>query len=331
MVTLLEAQAFGHAAGSSHGKSRITRSSYHDERYVRLAAQAHAHGWPLLERELGTSLLHRTPGVFFGPDRGLFHDYVHATLSSGASVERISVAAARARFPLLAFADTDTVLLDHTAGLLAAEATLRGLRHWCRERGVDLRERTPVLSIHSEDASIRVRTIHGDLHAPRLVLACGAWLPQLLPTLPLALSVIEQQVGYFDVAAAAADKQVGTFPVWARIGADASDFRYGLPEFERPGLKCAQHVTTGPSIHPSVRRGAIDHAALLKLARSTFAAPVRGIEGDEACLYTVAPNEDLHVLHAPGDVRIAVVAACSGHGFKFGPEIGRMAADLVSG
>ena len=328
-VTLLEAKTFGHAGGSSHGKSRITRSSYHDERYVRLAAQAHTHGWPLLERELGGTLVHRTPGLFFGPDRGLFGDYVRATLGSGAPVERISVAAARVRFPLLAFAETDTVLLDHTAGLLAAEATLRGLLQWCRDHGVDLREQTPVQSIQSEDANVLLRTAHGDLRARRVVLACGAWLPKLLPSVPLALNVIEQHVGYVDVAAPAAAKQVGTFPVWARIGADASDFRYGLPEWERPGLKCAQHITVGPQIDPDRRSHSVDEAPLLELARSTFAVSVRGIVGSESCLYTVAPNEDLHVMHAPSDARIAVVAACSGHGFKFGPEIGRMAADLV--
>ena len=216
-VTVLERQHFGHTVGSSHGKSRITRSSYHDARYVQMATQAHAHGWPLLERELGCLLLHRTPGVFFGPELGLFGDYVQATLASGAQVERITLDSAQTKFPLLAFAAGDTVLLDHTAGLLAAETTMAGLLHWCRAHGVDLRDHTSVQHIRSEDDCVQVATAHGDLRTRRVVLACGAWLPQLLPSLPFPLQVIEQDVGYFAVDAPTEQQRVGVFPVWARI------------------------------------------------------------------------------------------------------------------
>ena len=328
-VAVLERFQLGHDRGSSHGSSRITRASYHDRRYVLLAREANREGWPLLERELGIALLHRTPGLFFGPERGSFGGWLQATLGAGAAVERIDTAAARRSFPLLALADDDAVLLDHSAGLLAAAAAMLGLAAWCREHDVEVREHTPVRALRSEPAAVHVETAHGALAAARVVVAAGAWTGELVPSLRGALVVQPQQVGYVDVDAAAAATRPGAFPVWARIGAAPDDFAYGLPAFGRPGLKLARHVTHGPGVAPDSPREPIDEGALLALARARLTAPVRGLLGSEHCLYTVAPGEDLIVQLHPGDRRIAVIAACSGHGFKFGPVLGRQAAELL--
>jgi glycine/D-amino acid oxidase-like deaminating enzyme len=46
------------------------------------------------------------------------------------------------------------------------------------------------------------------------------------------------------------------------------------------------------------------------------------------CLYTTTPTEDF-VLDRVGPVVVA--SPCSGHGFKFTPEIGRLVAGLAMG
>ena len=46
------------------------------------------------------------------------------------------------------------------------------------------------------------------------------------------------------------------------------------------------------------------------------------------CLYTSTPDEEF-VLERAGP--LVVVSACSGHGFKLAPEIGRRAAALAAG
>ena len=116
----------GHVRGGSHGAGRITRSSYHDRRYVEMTRRMHAEAWPLLEAELGERLVHPTPGLFFGPERGPFAAFLDATLASGVDVEEIAPAEAAERFPLLRFEHGDRVMLDHTAGVLAADRTLAG-------------------------------------------------------------------------------------------------------------------------------------------------------------------------------------------------------------
>ena len=51
-VTLIEQFKLGHQQGSSHGTSRITRSSYSSPTYVRLMQQVHNEEWPRLELTL---------------------------------------------------------------------------------------------------------------------------------------------------------------------------------------------------------------------------------------------------------------------------------------
>jgi sarcosine oxidase len=48
-------------------------------------------------------------------------------------------------------------------------------------------------------------------------------------------------------------------------------------------------------------------------------------------MYTNTP--DRHFLIGPlaGEPRLVVVSACSGHGFKFAPAIGAVAADMAAG
>jgi sarcosine oxidase len=60
---------------------------------------------------------------------------------------------------------------------------------------------------------------------------------------------------------------------------------------------------------------------------------LRGVSGHVrrtlTCMYTNTPDHDFVIDFAPDDRRVVVISACSGHGFKFAPVIGDIAADLV--
>ena len=51
---------------------------------------------------------------------------------------------------------------------------------------------------------------------------------------------------------------------------------------------------------------------------------------EKVCLYTNTPDEDFIIDYAPGLPNILVVSACSGHGFKFAPLVGEIAARLAT-
>ncbi|MBL8750465.1 MAG: FAD-dependent oxidoreductase [Planctomycetes bacterium] len=326
-VVVLDRHGPGHALGGSHGATRITRSSYHEADLVRLATEAHQDAWPTLERELGTALRAATPGLFFGPPDGPFGDYLRATLAAGVAVEAIPPTTARRLFPLLRIEDDDAVLLDHTAAMILAGKTMERLRSWLHAHGATFGWNMPARNLVADVDSVRIETSSGTVRARSAVVSAGAWSHELEPSMPVT-TVLRQEVGYFDLDAPTARTRVGAFPVWARI-ARANDFVYGLPDHADAGTKAARHVTVGEGTDPDDEPPAIDRLALLDLAREHFAVPVRGLRAAEHCLYAMTPGQSFRVARSPLSSRIVQVTACSGHSFKFGPVIGRAAADLA--
>jgi glycine/D-amino acid oxidase-like deaminating enzyme len=49
------------------------------------------------------------------------------------------------------------------------------------------------------------------------------------------------------------------------------------------------------------------------------------------CMYAMTPDEDFILDRFPGYENVVVGVGFSGHGFKFGPLIGRMLADCLLG
>lgn len=327
-IAVLDRFGPGHAFGSSHGATRITRSSYHEPEFVRMAEEAHREAWPALEQALGKSLRVPTPGLFFGPPDGPFGHYVRATATASDRIEALAVAAARERFPLLRFDDTDAVLLDHSAAMVLAAETMQGLRDWLLANGVLLQWNCPAEQIEVHHDGLTVVTQRGELRCRNLIVAAGADLARLAPELAPTLSVLRQQVGYFATEAPSAATTAGTFPVWARIGRTANDFQYGLPAHAGSGLKLAQHRTEG-ACEAALDIPPIDSGSLLELARERFAVPVRNLLATESCVYTMTRDQGLHVTASPRSPHLIGIAACSGHGFKFGPLIGRRAATML--
>lgn len=325
-VAVVEQFECGHTRGSSHGASRITRSSYAVPEFVALATKAHREGWPALERAVGRPLRTPTPGVFFGPGDGPIAAYIAATTGATDQVECLAVDIARRRFPLLQFDADDHILLDHTAATVHADATMASLREWLIEHDVELRWQTRVVHAEDQAGSAQLTTDRGEMAAQQIVLAGGAWSARLGGNGDRG-PVLRQQIGYFELAAPTSSVRAGVFPVWARIGHFVNDFHYGLPATDDRGVKAAVHCTEGAHCDPDAEPPPIDTESLLTLARQRFAVPVHGLRASEHCIYTMAAGDRLQATRKTK--RLVEVTACSGHSFKFAPVIGRIAADLV--
>jgi sarcosine oxidase len=159
-ITIHEQFTLGHSRGSSHGKTRITRTSYADAAYVELMRVAHGEDWPRLMRDADEILIDPCDGLFFGPPGGVFDAF--AAQLYGEDVERVSRQQARTRFPLFAFPDSPEVLVDRTAGTIRAEATMRALERIVRARGVEIRTSSRIDSL-------------ADVEAERIVITAGPW------------------------------------------------------------------------------------------------------------------------------------------------------------
>lgn len=316
-VGLVEQFALGHDRGSSHGRSRITRSAYGDPAYVRLMRLAHEEAWPALEADAGRPLRLPRDGCFFGPIDGPFRDYVAAVREVDVDAEPVDGAEARRRFPMFRFPPGVFAVHDRTAAVVAAADTIAALTEMVRARctvleGVTVRALDP--------GGPYVETDRGRLAAHRIVVTAGPWATRLLPGLARRLTPVRQTVAYFDVPGAA------DFPVWAWRGHE--DFYYGLPAFQRSGLKAANHRTSGEADDPDVD-GTLPVDDVRAFLEAHLTVPVGELLATERCFYTNTDDEDFVFDHHPESRSVVVGVGMSGHGFKFGPLTGRILGELA--
>lgn len=341
-IGLIDRFAIGHDRGSSHGPTRITRSTYADARLVAAMVEANARDWPALEAAAGMPLRHPHPTLFFGPADGPIADYALAVARvEGAAIDDVPPAAARAHANgWLRIGDGDRALLDRSGAVIAAADVMRSLARLVREGGVEVIEGTPVLAVgrqdeargavESADGPVVVDTAAGALLADRVVVTAGPWIGRLLPALAGRLTPLRQTVAFLDVEGDAA-----TAPNWVRVGYDGEPEVFGQPAFGHAGLKAAIHRQDGAPDDPDVATpfdaASPAVAELLGVIGRCLAAEVRGVLGGMTCFYTMTPDHGFVLGPLGGDPRIIVGAACSGHAFKFAPWTGRVLAEWAMG
>ncbi len=314
-VGLFERREVGHDHGSSHGRSRIFRFSYHDPVYVRMAMEA-LPLWRALEAEAGEDLLTVTGGLDAGPAA----DVNAAALGQvGARFEWLEPPAARERFGL-AYPGGTRLLFQPDAGWLRADRAWAALSRLAVAGGAELHENTPVEALLARDEEVEVRAAGETVRASVAVVTAGAWSKDLLGQAGVELAVrpTRETLVYFAL------REGPPPPPLVEWGTPS---RYALPD-PAIGMKAGEHQA-GPTIDPDAA-GAPDGASVERL-RAWVAERFPGADPEpihvQTCLYTNTPDEDF-VLERHGNV--VVGSACSGHGFKFAPLIGERLADLAS-
>jgi monomeric sarcosine oxidase len=325
-AVVLEAFQPGHRRGSSHGSARIFRRAYPDPLYVRLTGEAHRL-WRQLADEAGEELLLTTGEIDFGPTRE--QEKIYEVLrTSGVAAELLAPGAAAERWPGVAFG-TDQVMFHPDAGVIDAEHAMRAMLALAEARGAQVHYGSPVLSVSASAEGAVVRTADRSWRAPAVVVAAGAWVEPLLgEQVPLPPLVVTQQQAFHFAPRAPAGPQ----PVFIYRSEVAA--LYGLlagRDGEVPGaVKIGEHghgpVTTGDG------RDGIVSPAGREMVRAFVRDTLEDLDpdpvGELTCLYTSTPTEDF-ILDRYGP--FVVCSACSGHGAKFAPLTGEIAADLACG
>jgi len=324
-VAVLEAFQPGHRRGSSHGSARIFRRAYPDPLYVRLTGQAQRL-WRQLSDEAGEDLVVTAGGVDYGPAREQEKMYEILT-GFGVPAELIPAEAAAERWPGISFGN-DPVMFHPDGGVIDPERAMAAMRAIAAARGAQICYGSLVLSVEADDAGAAVHTADQSWRAPVVIVAAGAWLEPLLGgQVPLPPLVVTQvQVFHFAQRA-----DVGPWPVFICYD---EVVMYGLPagrDGEVPGaVKVGEHgqgtVTTGDG-----RDGIVSPAARDRV-RAFVRRRLGGLDpepvGEVTCLYTSTASEDF-ILDRYGP--FVVCSPCSGHGAKFAPLVGEIAADLACG
>ncbi len=327
-VTLLEAAgAVGHERAGSKGDARIFRLGYPEAIYVEMAVRSREL-WHRLEASAGRTLLHVSGQVTFGDEAAL--DAVAGALAAaGAPAERLAPGEAARRFP--GIAARGSVLFEPESGVLAAADCLRALR---ATADFSLRTGMRVTSLRQRPASVSAATAGGPAFEADVVVDCAG--PLALGLLggdrPVAAAPSLPQVAYFGPAAGGGGERLPVFIEWG------DDMIYGLPVpggGPHGGTYKVSHHTPGAALDPfdPTDPAPLDDDPDL-LARLTGAVrrllprldpePV----ATERCVYDNSADTDFVVGRAGN---IVVGCGTSGHGFKFGPLLGEILADLAEG
>lgn len=318
-VVGFEAYAPGHRHGSSHGHSRIFRRAYLDPLYVKLTGRA-GRLWKRLAAETEEPLLVTTGGLDHGR-HGQPERLAGVLRAHGVAAELLDQGEAARRRPGVIF--DGPVVFDPESGVIDPERAMAALTRLAAASGAQLSYEDRVRSLQVDATGVRLRTEGGDWRARTVIVAAGSWTAPLLVDLVRLppLTVTQQQVFFF--------RPYDPRTPWPSIIHDDKLSIYGLPE--GPLFKIGEHAGAGRITTADDRDFIVDPAARDRMIRyvernlpGLDPLPVR----ERTCLYTSTPSEDFIIdRHGP----IVVCSPCSGHGAKFAPLIGELAADLAEG
>lgn len=323
-----------HALGSSHGETRVIREVYGEHpAYVPIVQHAYRL-WRRLEEEADppVRLLRVVGGLSIGlPESETLAGVERSSREHGLPYELLEAGEIRARWPQFNPFPEMTGAYDPNAGALFVEPCLRAMLDDAARRGARLRMREPVRKWHPDGEGIRVYTDAGEYSAGRIVFAAGAWNRRWLSKLNLPLRVERQVLLWFQPLRPelfGPDRCPNHAWEW-KPGA----WLYCQPDFGR-GVKTAFHhdgeMHDGPeSLDREVRPADEGNlrAAIADILPEMGGAVLRSA----VCMYTDTPDEHFLLDVHPGHSNVVIVSACSGHGFKFSPAIGEIAADLAVG
>jgi sarcosine oxidase len=269
--------------------------------------------------------------VTAGPPAGAI---VRATIASaaahGMTCESLDPATAHARFPALTPSDDMVALYEPRAGVLYAERCVEAFLDGARSDGATIRFDTSVSGWESEgDGSVSVMTDDGIVRARALVLATGPWINELMAG-ALPLRVTRQPFHWFAPTIDDGRLSIEQCPVtlWEF---EPGRCLYTLPDAGR-GFKAAVHHE-GATTHVATvaREVSREEQELVRSLLARFIPAAAGeSRGDAVCLYSTTPDENFIIDFHPSSRRIVLASPCSGHGFKFAPVVGEIAADLAT-
>ncbi|MBT0769886.1 N-methyl-L-tryptophan oxidase [Kineosporia sp. J2-2] len=327
-VVAFEQFELGHVRGASHDTSRIIRTSYGSEPYVRLAQSAYR-DWAAFEQDSGEHLVTLTGGLVFIPKAGPYSAGDFATSLGAAQVpyELLSPEQVAQRWPQFRLGEDVETVYTADSGIVHASRSVAAFQMHARMHGASLRDRTPVQRLTPTEGGVIVHTPAGDVLAGKVVLAADAWTNTLLEPLGARIPLItmQEQVTYFRPADPGQfDRE--RFPVW--IWEDEECF-YGFPTYGEPTVKAARDLSN--NVMSPAERTFAPSAALLEELSSFMRRTVPGsgeVLRTLTCQYAITPDRNFVIspLERHPDVLVALGA---GHAFKFAPAIGRVLAELA--
>lgn len=332
-VTLLDAWGPGNSRASSGGETRIMRGTYGpDQPYTQLAARS-LKLWQKYERLWKRQFLHRTGVLWIVSSRDDSYERGSLAMLRDACIkfQEFSTPEMKKRWPQINFAGVHWGIYEPECGYLDARASCQAVVDAFIVAGGTYRqlavspsglEDVPLLSLTLSDGS--------RLKADYYVFACGPWLGKLFPeSVGAIIRPTKQDIFFFGPPAGDSRFTDTHLPVWGDHG---ERFFYGIPSSDRRGFKVADD-TRGSAFDPTCGERVVSQATL-KRVREYLAVRFPAMKDaplieTRVCQYEQTPDSNFILDRHPRMDNVWLLGGGSGHGFKHGPALGEMTAELI--
>ena len=332
-ASVIAVEQFGpaHDLGSSHGKCRMIRKAYfEDAAYVPLVLRSYEL-WRALERETGAQLL-RTTGVLSVGEEGsdIISGMKRAAAEHDLPMQAWSREQVRERHPTLRLLENEVALFEPDGGVVNPEGAVRAHLKAAQAAGAELRFETTMQSWEANGDAVQLHLADGTRPSAKvLILSLGPWFKETLEALGVSLRVQRNVQAWFSPSTNryAADR----FPAFLLGRAGLPAPLYGFPDFG-DGLKVAFHglgqLTTADAIDREVDM-ARDVTPIAQILEAWMPGASTTFREATPCMYSLTPDGNFVIDRHPAHSNVVLCGGFSGHGFKFAPVIGEIAADLA--
>lgn len=332
-VTLIDAWGPGNSRSSSGGETRVMRGTYGpDQPYTELAARA-LKLWAKYERKWKRQFLHRS-GVLWmaaGGDDRFERGSIEMLRAVKIRYEELSSNELRKRWAQINFQGIEWGIFEPECGYLDARASCAAVVDAFIDAGGEYRQ-AAVSSQDLERGGVRTLSLSdgSEVKANDFVFACGPWLGRLFQnSIGLLVKATKQDVLFFGTPPGDTRFHDPNIPVWAD---HRGSFRYGIPGSDGRGFKIADD-TRGPEFDPTNGERTVS-AETLRHVREYLGFRFPALRDaplieTRVCQYEQTPDSHFIIDRHPENDHVWIVGGGSGHGFKHGPAIGEMMAELI--
>lgn len=332
-ASVIGLEQFGpaHDRGSSHGRSRMIRQAYfEDAAYVPLVLRSYEL-WRKLEQQTSQELLRLTGVLSVGEESSeIISGTKRSAAEHGLRLETLSRRQVQERYPTLRLRPAEVALFEPDGGVLDPERAVQAQLRVAQRAGAELRFQVSMRGWDASENNVAIRLADDtQVWARTLILSLGPWFKETMDALGAPLRIQRNVQAWFSPGLPS--YKAGQFPAFLLDRAGLPAPLYGFPDFG-DGVKAAFHgcgeITTADELDREVHL-ARDVEPIASAMEQWMPGAASNFREAKPCMYSLTPDGNFVIDRHPKHANVILCGGFSGHGFKFAPVIGEIAAGLA--
>ena len=329
-VTLFDKRGPGNSASSSGGETRLLRLVYGASQFY---SQLTLDAIPLwMELQKGTEPFFIPSPVLWISGRKnekIILDSLEFLETKKIPYRELTRSDLQKKWPFMDVSDIEVAVLEELSGYLKARCACQSIASkFVEEGGTFILDNVKPEKNEKEQLSGLRLSSGGVEQFDFIVIAAGPWLNEWVEA-PL-IEVTRQEVHYFDVPFHSPSMKI--FPSWVDLSYEP--YFYGIPGDLTRGFKIACDLR-GPLFNPDLD-SRIPDIDSLKESRKFLSyrfpemAKLPLLES-RVCQYSNSIDRNLILDLHPSFNNVLLLGGGSGHSFKYGPAIGKIVVEFITG